>query len=174
MICNNLLKSPFESRQYCNNNNNNTFTDIYGEIRDMETKREPDVYVKTALTLGDKPAPGMAQIALRKTAKEAENCYPDAAKFITDNTYADEIYDSVHIADEAKRLTKETDTMLESGGFQVKGWLSNKSLENTVANNTSEELPAMKLLQGEAEEKVLGVVWNHEQDVFMFKVHPPN
>ena len=64
--------------------------------------------------------------------------------------------------------------MLESGGFHVKGWLSNKSLENTVANNTSEELPAMKLLQGEAEEKVLGVVWNHEQDVFMFKVHPPN
>jgi hypothetical protein len=32
----------------------------------------------------------------------------------------------------------------------------------------------MKLLQGEAGEKVLGVVWNHEQDAFMFKVHPPN
>jgi hypothetical protein len=64
--------------------------------------------------------------------------------------------------------------VLESGGFHVKGWLSNKSLENAVANNTSEELPAMKLLQGEAEEKVLGVVWNHEQDVFMFQVHPPN
>ena len=140
----------------------------------METNREPDVYVKTVLTFGDKPAPAMAQIALRKTAKEAENCYPDAAKVITDNTYVDDICDSVHTVDEAKRLTKETDKVLESGGFHVKGWLSNKSLENTVANNTSEELPAMKLLQGEAEEKVLGVVWNHEQDVFMFKVHPPN
>ena len=142
--------------------------------RDMETNREPDVYVKTVLTFGDKPAPAMAQIALRKTAKESENCYPDAAKVITDNTYVDDICDSVHTVDEAKRLTKEADKVLESGGFHVKGWLSNKSLENTVANNTSKELPAMKLLQGEAEEKVLGVVWNHEQDVFMFKVHPPN
>jgi hypothetical protein len=44
----------------------------------------------------------MAQIALRKTAKEAENCYPDAAKVITDNTYVDDICDSVHTVDEAK------------------------------------------------------------------------
>ncbi|KAL9977197.1 hypothetical protein ACROYT_G014575 [Oculina patagonica] len=34
--------------------------------RNMETHREPDVYVKTVLTYGDKPAPAMAQIALRK------------------------------------------------------------------------------------------------------------
>ena len=110
------------------------------------------------MTFGDKPAPAMAQIGLRKTAKEAENCYPDDAKVFTDNTYVDDICDSVHTVDEAKRLTKETDKVLEIGGFHVKGWLSNKSLENTVANNTSEVLPAMKLLQGEAEEKVLGVV----------------
>lgn len=63
--------------------------------------------------------------------------------------------------------------MLESGGFHVKGWLSNKSLENTITKSTGEELPAMKLLKGEAEERVLGVVWNHEQDVFVFKVRLP-
>ena len=36
--------------------------------RNLHTDREPDVYVKTVLTFGDRPAPGMAQIALRKTA----------------------------------------------------------------------------------------------------------
>jgi len=35
----------------------------------METDREPDTSVKTVLTFGDKPAPAMAQIALRKTAQ---------------------------------------------------------------------------------------------------------
>ena len=141
--------------------------------RDMETEREPDVYVKTVLTFGDKPAPAMAQTALRKTAEEAKNCYPDAAKIIADNTYVDDICDSVPSVEEAKRLTKETDKVLESGGFHVKGWLSNKSLEDTAIDNVNEDQSVMKLLQGPAEEKVLGVVWNHEQDVFMFKVHPP-
>ena len=46
----------------------------------METERPPDVYVKTALTFGDKPAPAMAQIALRKTAEEGEELYPEAGE----------------------------------------------------------------------------------------------
>ena len=33
--------------------------------RNLETSREPDVYVKTVLTFGDKPAPAMTQTALR-------------------------------------------------------------------------------------------------------------
>ena len=31
--------------------------------RNLQTDREPDVYLKTVLTFGDKPAPAMAQIA---------------------------------------------------------------------------------------------------------------
>ena len=34
--------------------------------RNMETNRDPDVYVKTVLTFGDNPAPAMAQISLGK------------------------------------------------------------------------------------------------------------
>ena len=41
--------------------------------RNLETSRKPDVYIKTVLTFGDKPAPAMAQIALRKTADEGES-----------------------------------------------------------------------------------------------------
>ena len=56
----------------------------------------------------------------------------------------------------------------------MKGWLSNENLEDAIMINPSESQPTMKLLQGSAEEKVLGIVWNHQQDVFVFKVHPPN
>ena len=41
--------------------------------RNMETNREPDVYVKTVLTFADKPAPAMAQIALRKSTDQAKS-----------------------------------------------------------------------------------------------------
>jgi hypothetical protein len=55
--------------------------------RNLEVNRKPDTYVKQVLTFGDKPAPVMALTALRKTADEARDNYPEAARVITDNTY---------------------------------------------------------------------------------------
>ena len=51
--------------------------------RNLETSHEPAVYVKTVLTFGDKPAPAMAQTALRKTAEESKITHTKAAKVIT-------------------------------------------------------------------------------------------
>ena len=134
----------------------------------MET--EPDVYFKTVLTFGDKPAPAMAQIALRKTADEAKSSYPHAAKVLKENTYMDDICDSVHTVEEAEQLTADMDNILSQGGYQVKGWLSNQPLrkEREGRRETS-----VKLLQGATEEKILGTIWNHAEDVFMFKFNPP-
>ena len=130
--------------------------------RNMETDREPDVYVKTVFTFGDKPAPAMAQIALRKTADEAKDDFPEAAQVLKDNTYMDDICDSVRTEEEARELTKCIDNVLETGGFKVKGWLSNKAKNsNTEQENTEEaEIP-----QNTTEEKVLGVAWNSHTDV---------
>ena len=87
----------------------------------LETSREPDVYVKIVLTFGDKPAPAMAQIALRKTAEESKITHPKAVEVITKNAYMDDICHSLDTAMEAKQQTEDTDTVLEKGGFKVKG-----------------------------------------------------
>ena len=131
--------------------------------RNLETNREPDIYVKTVLTFGDKPAPAMAQTALRKTAKEAKETFPAAAKVIEDNTYMDDICDSVPTVEEAKKLTTDLDNVLETGGFQVKGWVSNR-IEETE-DRQQEVSP-----KGITVEKVLGVVWISERDTLSFKV----
>ena len=136
--------------------------------RNLQTDREPDVYVKTVLTFGDKPAPAMAQIALRKTADEAREDFPEAAQVLKDNTYMDDICDSVCTEEEARELTKCIDSVLETGGFKVKGWLSNKANSNT----DQEERKEAAILQGVNEEKVLGVVWNNHTDMFTLKVKP--
>ena len=81
------------------------------------------------LTFGDKPAPAMAQIALQKTLEEVESSNPEAARIIKDNTYMDDILDSIDTKEEAKKLTSGVDRILETGGFEVKGWQSNKDLE---------------------------------------------
>ncbi|PFX31942.1 hypothetical protein AWC38_SpisGene3228 [Stylophora pistillata] len=99
--------------------------------RNLETEREPDVYEKTVLTFGDKPAPAMAQIALRKTAEENKKDYPEAAEVLTKNSYMDDICGSVDTVVQAQKLTGDLDKVLESEGFAVKGWTSNKVLINT-------------------------------------------
>ena len=97
-------------------------------LRNLETHREPDVYVKTVLTFGGKPAPAMAQIALRKTAEECKEIKPKVGKVLTENVYMDDICESVETVEEAKKLLEDIDFVLKNGGFQVKGWISNKEL----------------------------------------------
>ncbi|XP_070548332.1 uncharacterized protein [Ptychodera flava] len=135
--------------------------------RDLDVSKKPEVYVKTVLTFGDKPAPAMAQTALKRTAEEGEKLYPEAARTLKENTYMDDICDSVHTVNQAQKLTKQVDTVLAEGGFKVKGWVSNKSLNEETPDSDRVE---RKLLPNEAEEKVLGTVWEPEEDVLSFKV----
>ena len=137
--------------------------------RNLRTDRETDVYVKTVLTFGDKPAPAMAQIALRKTADEAKEAFPEAAQVLKKNTYMDDICDSVGSEEEARNLTKSIDTVLETGGFRVKGWLWNNAEKS---NTDEEETKEATILEGAKEDKVLGVTWNCRTDKFTFQVKP--
>ena len=136
--------------------------------RNLETDRTPDVYVKTVLTFEDKPAPAMAQTVLRKTADEAKEAFPRAVKVLKDNTYMDDIYDSVR-TEEEQELTKSIDKVLKTGGFKVKGWLSNKVKKSSINLGETE---TATVLEGDGEEKVLGVIWNSTEDVFTYKVKP--
>ena len=134
--------------------------------RNLDTTRPPDTYIKTVLTFGDKPAPAMAQIALRKTAQEGENESARAAAAIRDNSYMDDICDSVHTTEDARQLTQEIDNVLKKGGFEIKEWLSNKELKENTENQQQQE--DIKPLQQCSEGKVLGVVWNIARDVLSF------
>lgn len=122
--------------------------------------------MKTVMTFRDKPAPAMAQIALRKTAEEGESLGPHAAKTLKNNSYMDDILDSIHTVQQAQELTTGIDNVLEEGGFKVKAWQSNKSL----SNNRDQEGGEVNVLTGSVEDKVLGVVWNIAEDSFKFKV----
>ncbi|XP_068713063.1 uncharacterized protein [Montipora foliosa] len=128
----------------------------------LETSRKPDVYVKTVLTFGDKPAPAMAQTALRKTAEGSKITHPKAAEVVRKNAYMDDICDSVDTVMEAKQQTEDIDTVLE------KGWISNKPLRSP-SQNEKREMATM--FQGSIEENVLGITWNNQSDTLSFKVN---
>ena len=132
--------------------------------RNFETEREPDPYVKTILTFGDRPAPAMAITGMHKTAKLNQDAKTKAAKANFNNTYVDDICDSAVDPNEAKMLIADVDEVLATGGFQVKKWTSNVTLNS---KECSEEI----VLGGETHtEKVLGTVWLPKEDKFSFKI----
>ena len=139
--------------------------------RNLDADRKPDVYVKTVLTFGDKPAPEMTQIALRKTAQESQATYPDAAEVLTNNVYMDDNCDSVDTVEKVQGLSNDVDSVLAKGGFSVKGWISNKDMSKGNENETISDVT--EVFEGGTEvDKVLGVVWNHGTDELHFKVRP--
>ena len=130
--------------------------------RSFETDREPDTYAKTVLTFGDRPSPTMAITALRKTADMNQESKPKAAEAINKNAYVDDICDSVCSTEEASTLTADIDEVLDSGGFHVKKWITNGEIND---ENSNEIVIGNK----DEAEKVLGAVWNPDEDQFSFK-----
>ena len=94
--------------------------------------------------------------------------FPEAAQVLKDNTYTDDICNSVRTEKKARELTKCIDSVLETGVFKVKGWMSNKAKKPST---DQKERKQAAISFGGGEEKVLGVAWNHHTDVFTFKVN---
>ena len=133
--------------------------------RNCETEKEPDTYVKTVLTFGDRPAPAMATTAMRKTATLKEDTKPRAAEAIKENAYVDDICGSVCTVDEAKVLTSDIDEVLESGGFHIKKWTTNASM-NEGKTFDEHALGDSK----DNTENVLGAAWIPKEDKLSFKI----
>ena len=132
--------------------------------RDMDTEKQPDTYVIQRVSFGDNPSGTIATIALRKTAEMGQDKYPKAAQVIKENTYMDDIIESVSDKEKAKKLAKDIENLLEEGSFKMKEWIfthddTDQTKTLTVPNDAST-----------ATEQVLGVVWNPMQDEFGYKV----
>ena len=157
--------------------------------RNMETEREPDVYVITSVSFGDKPAGNIATLALRKAAEMGKETYPKAASIIQNSTYVDGIIDSVDSLTEAKELTEDIDKLLQPGGFEIKHWTihsegeSLKSIHESDASlSTGTPESSCNDAKGDKQnnfqqigtkslnQKVLGVGWNPKTDSFHFSV----
>ena len=75
--------------------------------RDMEITREPDIYVIQRVSFGDKPSGAIATVALRKTAEMRKDQFPEASHVILNNTYMDDIIESVNNRKKAKQITDD-------------------------------------------------------------------
>ena len=135
--------------------------------RNMDLRESPDEYAMTAVNFGDKPSGSIAIVALQKTAEMSKEKHPKAAKVLQENSYMDDILDSVDSPEDVTQLTSAIEDVLSLGGFKIKEWLYSAKPEQT------QYTPPMKnSTVSNRSEKVLGMGWNPETDQFKFEYKP--
>ena len=127
--------------------------------RNMDTTRQPDTYVIQRVSFGDKPSGGIATVAMRKTAEFGHQEFPEATKTIINNSYMDDIIDSVNNKERAKSITRQIESVLEKGGFKMKEWIY-----------SDDQLASEESILPSPTEKVLGITWSPSTDQLQFKV----
>ncbi|XP_068684466.1 uncharacterized protein [Montipora foliosa] len=134
--------------------------------RSMEIDRNPDTYLKTVLTFGDKPAPAMAQIALRKKRsrrrKSQSECTKDTERKQLHGRHSGLSANYVR----SSAADDGNDEVFAKGGFRIKEWQSNRDLKDTGDKQNEE----VNVPNGSGEDKVLGIVWNSTEDSLKLKV----
>ena len=148
--------------------------------RNMERKCDPDIYVMTRVNMGDKPAGAISTEALYKTADMFLNESPRASQIIKNNTYVDDILDSLNVDKvEALKVAQEVESMLLKGGFHVKYWqfsgetftreTSELSDIDIIKDSQSADIPILNHDVSDPA-RVLGAVWKPCEDTLIYKV----
>ena len=146
--------------------------------RNLDTTKEPTTYALQRVTFGDKPSPDMASFVMLKMAKENEKECPRAATILKRDRYVDDLIHSCPSTDEAEKSIKEVDTVLSTGSFEIKEWVCSSTVEKvsesqwpnetSVRESDSQSVTSVVNLDGEEENKTLGIVWIPKRDVISF------
>ena len=130
--------------------------------RDMDTDRDPDTYVISSVSFGDKPSGAIATAALRKTAEMGKSIYPREAQTISKNSYMDDILDSLDNQEKEKTTITNIEDLLKKGNFFIKHW----TISGDQTEPLNQDVPDQLAVDGE---KVLGIGWDPKEDQFYFK-----
>ena len=143
--------------------------------RELDSGREPDVYVMLQVNMGARPAPAICTEAIYLTADKFYSLSPDAAQMLKKSTYVDDIVDSVSSKEVALEVTEKAEQILKKGGFKVKCWQLSGNSEvlpgKDFITSTSEQVSSVPLMKGSDDvTRVLGVGWNPHDDFILFQV----
>lgn len=100
--------------------------------------------------------------------------YPNASEIILRDFYVDDLLTGSDTTEEAIQLQKQISILLESGGFQLRKWLTNDAnvLQQIPENHREISLPLQFDLDNTT--KTLGMHYHPAGDEFQFKAQLPD
>ncbi|XP_068154970.1 uncharacterized protein [Drosophila tropicalis] len=124
-------------------------------------RQEPNVYVMEALTFGINCAPFIRD----KNADRFCQQYPQAAQAVKDYHYVDDFIYSGDDYVEVGNIATQVRDIHAAGGFHIRNWSSNSKEVLRILKSDSLLPEAVEIT---ATEKVLGLYWVPNSDVFTF------
>ncbi|XP_046869435.1 uncharacterized protein LOC124462099 [Drosophila willistoni] len=128
-------------------------------------RQEPNVYVMEALTFGINCAPCIAHFIRDKNADRFCQQYPQAAQAMKDYHYVDDFIYSGDNYVEVGNIATQVRDIHAAGGFHIRNWSSNSTEVLRLLKSDSLLPEAVEIT---ATEKVLGLYWMPNSDVFTF------
>jgi transposase InsO family protein len=131
---------------------------------------EADVstYKLTSMMFGARCSPASAQYVRDRVAEAAASTEPEAAAAIKTNFYMDDFLDARHTIEEATALAKAVTKVCAGGGFQLVNWASNKPAVLQDIPPEDRAVQTITIGGGCQTERVLGIQWDPERDVFLY------
>ncbi|KAJ8977804.1 hypothetical protein NQ317_000061 [Molorchus minor] len=125
------------------------------------------------VTYGTNCAPYLATRCLVKLAQEASLTYPLASNAVLNQCYVDDILAGTNEIQDCAQLVRELNEMLNSAQFHLHKWCSNDSsiLSSISSYSASNKADNEVIINSETPvNKVLGISWNPQSDVFKISV----
>ncbi|XP_062704158.1 uncharacterized protein LOC134286550 [Aedes albopictus] len=129
-----------------------------------------EVFVMDVATFGSTCSPSAAQFVKNRNAEEFAEEFPQAAEAITKHHYVDDFLCSVDTEQEAVELAEQVKLVHSKAGFVIRNRLSNSSYVLTrVGEQPTDSAKKIWTDKSAAYERVLGMIWKPEPDVFVFQ-----
>ncbi|XP_055605529.1 uncharacterized protein LOC129753709 [Uranotaenia lowii] len=137
----------------------------------IDEKSPPEVFVMNVATFGATCSPCSALYVKDLNASEHLAFYPEAAQAIVDGTYVDDFLDSKDTIAEAVKLAEEVAIINSAAGFEIPSWKSNsEEVLQKIGTGLSKMEEKTFSDRSSVAERILGIVWLPDQDVFTFTI----
>ncbi|CAG7728902.1 unnamed protein product, partial [Allacma fusca] len=143
--------------------------------RGRDRAQPVEEYVMRVMIFGASCSPSSALYVKELNAEEFKMEFAEAAEGILKNTYMDDFIHEAPTEKKAGKLIEDAIELFSRAGFYICNWASSSK---TVMKSLPPDLRAKNLveLSEEAElstERVLGLLWDSENDCFVFKTNYP-
>ncbi|XP_062703686.1 uncharacterized protein LOC134286128 [Aedes albopictus] len=129
----------------------------------------PTIFVMDVATFGSTSSPCSAQYIKNQNAQEYSEEFPDAVEAIVGKHYVDDYLDSTFTVCEAIERAEQVAYIHSKAGFNIRNWVSNSpEFLRHFDGQRDNRLIHFNCDKSTYTERVLGMSWNTEADVFVF------
>ncbi|XP_062538650.1 uncharacterized protein LOC134206923 [Armigeres subalbatus] len=129
---------------------------------------EVEIFVMDVVIFGSNCSPCSAQFVKNLNAQEHAGEFPEAADAIIRKHYVDDYFDSADTEAEAVRRATDVRNVHARGGFEIRNWVSNSKEVLRQLGEADSMVKALEVDKGSQTERILGVLWDPEEDAFSF------